>query len=145
MKLFHPLIGLAFMLSFFTITALAATTQYSPTGIAYISGGIGDEEVAALKRHQQAFNLHLLFSKGEVGEAVTNVNVSIYDTEGQLVFRLHESLPRLNIQLPPQRYAIVASLQGEKQSHLLTLEAGETKRVILNWKDESTESEAEPR
>jgi len=135
MKLYYSLSSLALLLSLSTHAALAASPLKSPQGISYIAGGIGVEEVAILKQQQKAFNLHLLFSKGEAGEAVTNVNVSIYDTEGLLVFRLLETLPRLNIQLPAGRYAIVASLLGEKQSNWFTLKEGETKRVILNWKD----------
>ncbi len=138
MKLYSSLVGLL-LLSLSANLTLAAPAQQTPQGIRYMAGGIGDEEVALLKQHQKAFNLHLLFSKGESGEAVPNVNVSIYNMEGKLVFRLLETLPRLNIQLPTGRYAIVASLLGEKQSHRFTLKEEETKRVILNWKDPSTD------
>ncbi|MCH9849550.1 MAG: hypothetical protein K0U18_06735 [Betaproteobacteria bacterium] len=47
----------------------------------------------------------------------------------------------MNIRLPADRYSIVATFNGEKQSHHFTLEDNEMKRVILNWKDANSAEE----
>jgi hypothetical protein len=112
----------------------AAEIKHSSKGFAYVTGGIGDEETTSLQQSQKQFNLHLLFSIGD-GEAATNVDVRIFDSKNQLIFRLLGASPRLNIRLPADTYGIVATLDGEKQSSRFTLEKNGTKRIILNWKD----------
>ena len=42
-------------------------TRTTPTGIAYMTGGIGEEEVAVMKPQAKKFTLNLLFSEGVVG------------------------------------------------------------------------------
>jgi len=134
MKPLFAFIGLALLLNISTSTAFAATIKHSSKGFAYTTGGIGDEDIAALKRNQKQFNLHLVFSIGD-GEAATNVDVRIFDKNKQLIYRLLGALPRLNIRLPADRYGIVATLNGKNQSHHFTLEEEKAKRVILHWKD----------
>jgi hypothetical protein len=143
MKQTYTLIKLTFLL-FLTIPLTHANTiTVSTNGIKYINSGIGEEEVNALKKTKNDFNLHLIFSAGESGEAITNVDVNIYDSQNQLVFKLNNALPRLNINLPSNAYAVVAHYQGQKQSHLFTLNETNAKKIILNWKDLGSENVAE--
>ncbi len=134
MKSLMAFVWLTLLLTLTTNLAFGTDIKHSSKGFAYITGGIGDEETDLLKQSQNQFNLHLLFSIGD-GEAATNVDVRIFDSNNQLIFRLLGALPRLNIRLPADSYGIVATLDGEKQSSRFTLEENRTKRVILNWKD----------
>lgn len=140
MKRLLALLVLTLMFSLTTISASAADIKHSSKGFAYMTGGIGEEETASLKRSQRQFNLHLVFSIGD-GEVATNVDVRIFDSTNKLIYRLLGASPRLNIRLPADRYGIVATFNGEKQSHHFTLEENESKRVILNWKDADSAEE----
>jgi len=139
MKRLLAFVWLPLLLILTTNSASAAEIKHSSKGFAYMTGGIGEEETDLLKQSQKQFNLHLVFSIGD-GEAATNVDVRIFDSTNQLIYRLLGASPRLNIRLPADRYSIVATFNGEKQSHHFTLEDNEMKQVILNWKDaDSTE------
>lgn len=134
MKRILSLIGLTLLFSLATNLAFATEIKHSSKGFAYMTGGIGEEETVALKQNQKQFNLHLVFSIGD-GEVATNVDVRIFDHDNQLIFRLLGASPRLNIRLPANHYGIVATLNGENQSHQFDLEDDKAKRIILNWKE----------
>jgi hypothetical protein len=110
-------------------------TVITPTGIAYMTGGIGEEEVAVMKPQAKKFTLNLLFSEGNVGRWVTDVNVNIYDEASHLVFRIVGSKNVLYVNLPAGTYTILANNNGNKLRHKVTLEDGVNQKVILNWKD----------
>ncbi|PPC86835.1 MAG: hypothetical protein CTY37_04950 [Methylotenera sp.] len=107
----------------------------SPTGIAYLSGGIGEEEVLAMRAQAKKFTLNLLFSEGTSGRWVTNVNVNIYNEQDERVFRIVGSKPMLYVNLPTGTYLILANNNGQKLRHKVSLEDNANKKVILNWKD----------
>ncbi|MBX9675615.1 MAG: hypothetical protein K2V71_03320 [Methylotenera sp.] len=111
----------------------------SPTGVAYLSGGIGEEEVLAMRAQAKKFTLNLLFSEGTSGRWVTNVNVNIYNEQGDRVFRIVGSKPMLYVNLPAGNYLILANNNGQKLRHKLSLEDNANKKVILNWKDTAEE------
>lgn len=107
----------------------------SPTGIAYLSGGIGEEEVLTMRAQAKKFTLNLLFSEGTSGRSVTNVNVNIYNEQDERVFRIVGSKPMLHVNLPAGTYLILANNNGQKLRHKVSLEDNANKKVILNWKE----------
>jgi hypothetical protein len=116
-------------------TAETPKVRNSAQGVAYITAGIGEEEVAAMKRQAKNFTLNLLFSEGVVGRWATNVNVNIYDEASNLMFRVVGAQPVLYVNLPAGTYTILANNNGNKLRHKVTLLDGENQKVILNWKD----------
>ena len=110
-------------------------TRNSPTGIAYMTGGIGEEEVAVMKPQAKKFTLNLLFSEGVVGRWVTDINVNIYDEASNLVFRIVGAKNVLYINLPAGTYTILANNAGNKLRQKVTLEANTNQKLVLNWKD----------
>ena len=107
----------------------------SPTGIAYMTGGIGEEEVAVMKHQAKNFTLNLLFSEGVVGRWVTDINVNIYDEASNLMFRIVGAKNVLYVNLPAGTYTILANNAGQKLRHKVTLEDNVNQKVVLNWKD----------
>ncbi|HSI25068.1 MAG TPA: hypothetical protein VK952_05555 [Methylotenera sp.] len=110
-------------------------TRTSPTGITYMTGGIGEEEVAVMKPQAKKFTLNLLFSEGMVGRWVTDINVNIYDEASKLVFRIVGAKNVLYVNMPAGTYTILANNNGNKLRHKVTLEANTNQKVVLNWKD----------
>lgn len=130
---FLVLAGLIFTSQF--AVAEAPKVRNSAQGVSYITAGIGEEEVAVMKRQAKNFTLNLLFSEGVVGRWATNVNVNIYDEASNLMFRVVGAQPMLYVNLPAGTYTILANNNGNKLRHKVTLIQGENQRVILNWKD----------
>ena len=110
--------------------------RLSKNGISYMTGGIGHEEVLEMRPHAKKFTLNLLFSEGDAGQSVTAVNVNIYNEQSELIFRLKGSKPVLYVNLPAGTYTILATNDGEKLRHKLTIEGNTNQKVILNWKNE---------
>jgi len=106
-------------------------------GIQYLTGGIGHEEVIEMRPHAKKFTLNLIFSEGEDGHSATAININIYNDKNELVFRLKGAKPMLYVNLPAGNYMILATNNGEKLRHQLTIASNANQKVILNWKEAS--------
>lgn len=113
----------------------ALTMKKSAQGVKFITGGISEDEVIALKPYIKQFNLRLIFSEGTSGRSATPVNVNIYDLDSKLVFRIAGAQPQLLVDLPAGTFTILASYNGEKLRHKFELGSEEFKKIILNWKN----------
>jgi hypothetical protein len=122
------------LLSNFALADLPKT-RTTASGISFMTGGIGEEEVAVMKPQAKKFTLNLLFSEGIVGRWVTDVNVNIYDEASNLVFRIVGAKNVLYVNLPAGTYTILANNAGNKLRHKVTLEADTNQKVVLNWKE----------
>ena len=125
--------------SYFTMPNLALADplriRNSAHGYKYVTAGIGEEEAAQMKRIAKNYTLNLLFSEGVVGRWAMDVNVNIYDEASNLMFRIVAAKPVLYVNLPAGTYTILASNNGNKLRHKVTLEADTNKKVVLNWKE----------
>ncbi len=111
------------------------------SGLRYITGGIGEEDAAQMKKIAKNYTLNLLFSEGTSGRWVTDVNVNIYNEQSESVFRIVGSKPMLYVNLPAGTYTILASNAGQRLRHKLSVEDGVNQKVILNWKDSLIEED----
>lgn len=116
-------------------------TRTTAKGVLFMTGGIGEEQKAEMKAHAKQFNLHLLFSEGTSGRAVTDLNVDIYSETDEQVFRVVNAKPLLYVQLPAGTYTILANNAGQRLRHKFTLVEGEPQKIILNWKDSLIEED----
>jgi len=112
----------------------------SKYGLNYMTGGVGHDEVLTMRPHAKKYTLNLLFSEGKSGQAVTEVNVNIYNEQGELIFRIKGAKPLLYVNLPAGNYMILATNNGVKLRHKISIEANTNQKVILNWKDEELDS-----
>ena len=110
-------------------------------GTPYMTGGIGEEDVAVMRSHAKQFTLNLLLSEGSSGRWVTDANVNIYDEASKLVFRIVGAKPMLYVNLPAGTYTILANNAGQKLRHKITIEDNVNQRIILNWKDSLIEED----
>ena len=121
--------------------AQPSKTLNTKNGMQYMTGGIGEEEVAVMRSHAKQFTLNLLFSEGTSGRSVTDANVNIYDEASNLVFRIVGAKPMLYVNLPAGTYTILANNAGQKLRHKITIEDNVNQRIILNWKDSLIEED----
>lgn len=143
LKNFIILIALAGTAVFQIAQATEQQVRTTKNGIQYLTGGIGHEEVVEMRSQAKKFTLNLIFSEGEDGELATTINVNIYNEKKELVFRLKGAKPMLYVNLPAGVYTILATNNGEKLRHQLTIDANTNQKIILNWKNTSTSNQIE--
>src|SRR5689334_24814397 len=81
-------------------------------GIAYLSGGIGQDESKAIQR-TAGYNLHMTFSVGTGNEYIPDVSVVIQKAPGQTVLTLNDAGPLVYVKLPAGKYTVIATRKGE--------------------------------
>ena len=81
--------------------------------VTYVSGGIGQEEAAAL-RHESNYPLALEFIRnGESGvEFLAGVSVTIKDSRGDVVLDAPSEGPLLLAKLPEGKYRVIAAAEN---------------------------------
>lgn len=126
-------IGLVFALCCSSLATRAL--EVSPAdgrGVKYLSGGVGDEELAAIASANQAYSLKLLFAE-KSGAYITNVKVSIVDKHGRIYLSNVDSGPYLLVNLAPATYKVTATYSGYSQEMAVTIKSGRQLSKILRW------------
>jgi hypothetical protein len=103
--------GIAGLLSGAAGVAWSAEQAAGRGEVAYLSGGIGDEDEARLMARQNEFNLKVLFTINE-GNYLANVNVGITDAKGNQVVQTVADGPYFMANLPAGQYTISATHEG---------------------------------
>lgn len=106
-------------------------------GISYITGGVGDEELAELIAQESNFNSRILLSSS-YGEYLSDVAVRFLDKKNVEVLRVMGAGPFLYVNLPPGSYKVeAASSSGEIQSKKINVSAkpSSTGKTVIIFKD----------
>jgi hypothetical protein len=109
--------------------------EHKQGDVAYLSGGIGEDEARAIESKAQDYPLTLEFlvKAQPRAEFTSDVKVKIEDHAGKVVLDTVSDGPFLLVRLPPGKYAITASLEGESQARHIRLVDKRPKRVIFEW------------
>ncbi len=112
------------------------TSVQTSDGISYITGGIGDEELAALKAQEDNYNAHLLLATVS-GEYMGDVALSFTDKGGNEVLKVDSAGPLFYVNLPAGAYNVEAtSRSGAVQKAKLTVGAKASKgKVVIRFKE----------
>lgn len=100
--------------------------------VSYVSGGIGDEEREEIRMREADFNLKLLFSERD-GSYLTGVDVELLNARGETVLDAKGTGPFLLARVPPGRYTLKASANGQVQQGKLTLNAKGNQQAVFRW------------
>ena len=113
--------------------ALPPEQQAGP--VAYISGGIGESEVAAMKAAEGRYPLSLLFVQNEAGRGayLADVGVEIRDSRGNKVLATTSQGPFLLARLPAGRYTVVASHDQVRRTQQVTVADPGHQRIVFSW------------
>ncbi|MBN3752215.1 carboxypeptidase regulatory-like domain-containing protein [Paraburkholderia sp. Tr-20389] len=101
-------------------------------GIAYVTGGVGVDEAAAMRAMADRYSMRARFTANG-GEFVSGVDVRILSTDGRLIFTATSDGPYLYAQVPPGRYRLVAKLNGLERSRSLDIPRRGGTFVSLTW------------
>lgn len=124
--------------------ALAATMPVQTAGdIRYVSGGIGSDEVAAIKEQAGDFSLVLEFAEraGKRERYIADVNVDISGARGAPVLNVRTDGPFLLVDLPAGSYKVSATYKGITQSRIIQVGNG---TAHAGWSWEAVGAEDEP-
>ncbi|NUT75059.1 carboxypeptidase regulatory-like domain-containing protein [Pseudomonas sp. C1C7] len=103
-------------------------------GIAYLSGGIGEDESKAIQQ-TTGYNLHMTFSTGPQNEYVPDVDVVVQKAPGQPVLTLNQAGPLVYAQLPPGKYTVVATRNGVERHDTANVGSGAARNLVFHWND----------
>lgn len=101
-------------------------------GVPHLSGGVGDEELAALRARKAEFNVQLLFAEKGSGSYVAGVKLDIRNAGGA-VLALDSAGPFVLAKLVPGRYWITAESGGKVQSRQFDVRKGQSRSANFYW------------
>ena len=139
MQVDHSRIAFAFAAGALSLVAsIAMPADHVVRGregaIAYLNGGVGKDERAAMDRVAGHYNLRLTFSERDDSEMVAGVHLRVLDESGHRVFALADAGPVTSLRLPPGRYEVVTTLAGRTERQDVVLAEGEKKVLGFHWK-----------
>ena len=114
--------------------ALAVYADTSGAGIAFVSGGFGEEERQEMDGLASRYNLRLTFATRGSGSYVGFVVVSIDDASGNLVYAEAQG-PLFFASLPAGAYQVTASLNGTGLVQRVTLGRSGYRELIFYFPD----------
>ena len=118
-----------------SVWAQIPQTQYSQ-GVSYITGGVGEEESAAILAEAKQWPLLLELSQLENGRGVWifGSQIKILNDKNSVVFDAKAEGPYMLINLTAGDYAIQASYQGVEQKRSISVKAGQSQKISIFWK-----------
>ena len=116
----------------FLAWAPLGNAQTPPGDLPYVSGGIGEEELAVLRLVRNDYNLHLLFAD-KAGTYLSGIDASIVDANGKTVLTVKDAGPFLYVRLPAGRYRIEASYAERMQRQDVELGGTAGRDKIFRW------------
>lgn len=134
-------VGLCLVGAMFGAASAMAQTDATPgeptvlkqNGIAYVSGGIGEDEVAAMKKMAAQYSLRVMVA-GQGGEYLSDVDVTIASAAGKQVFSARTDGPILLVRLPAGRYRVSATSGQASAAHAVVVPAHGTAQLDLHLK-----------
>jgi hypothetical protein len=110
-----------------------AQTQFQPQppalqaqqqgNIIFVSGGAGTEDRDALRQVESQYNLRLLFAARN-GDYLASIAVTLSDARGNAVLDTIAEGPIFYARVPPGRYRLTVSNQGQSQSRDISVGNG---------------------
>ena len=115
------------------------------SGRPFVSGGIGSDEVAALKLERNQYGLAILTAAKGTGAFLADIHIRITDAHASLLLETVMDGPWLLVDLPAGRYTIEATLDTRVQKSTLTLLGGTHQQATFYFDthDEVTPADAE--
>jgi hypothetical protein len=101
-------------------------------GIAYVTGGVGQDEAATLRGLAKGYSMRATFMTG-TGEYLSGVAVEVSRSDGTVVFAARSEGPYLFAQLPPGHYRVAATFDGTGRTRAILVPSRGSIRFTLVW------------
>lgn len=110
--------------------------------VAYLNGGIGQEESSEIRSKAGSFNLRLYLSEGKPGQSITNAQITVTDKNDNVKLNIADGGPMLFLHLENGRYKISAQYNGITILRNVVIANHRGTNVYLNWKNLEADTEA---
>jgi hypothetical protein len=100
--------------------------------IAYVSGGVGSDESAALKRAEHSWPLAMRFT-GPGADYLADVHVRIVGPHDADILKTDSRGPYMLVKLPPGRYTVHARYKDDDQTRQVTVGKAPGARADFHW------------
>lgn len=100
-------------------------------GISYLSGGIGDEEIAQMNAQEAQFNLHVVITN-DSGDFASNVVLNLKDAKGKTLVSINDAGPKLLVRLPAGHYTIETNAGGSVKTLAVNVPAKGTAKSQIH-------------
>mgnify|MGYP000992334735 CR=1 FL=1 len=144
MRISTSLGSFVLLVTIFVHVAFAQTVGALPEvrmsdGIEFLTGGIGSDESAAIKKVQEKWPLTLLFAISSGGHAIYAADVAarITNLDGKLVFHTRSDGPFLLVRLAPGKYIVEAKNAGITASRNFEIVNSKSTSVKMIWPDQT--------
>ncbi len=120
-------------LALLSASAQAELTEGRTTdGHRYVAGGIGTEEVDALRQEAPSFSLQLV-TAARSGAYLADTQVRIIGPGNNVVLDTHIDAPWLLVDLPAGHYTVQAAHGGKTVERRLAIAGGKPQRIVLQF------------
>jgi hypothetical protein len=116
-------------------SAVSATLPQPKTenGITYVSGGIGQDESAAMKSEAKDYPLSMVFSGGKHNAYLADIKVTIKDQADKVVLDTVSDGPIMLVKVPAGKYAVTAMKDGKTLHRTVQVRAKGDRQVHFHW------------
>ena len=115
--------------------AAPSSALLSGSTVPFISGGVGDESMAAITAQEKAFDLKL-FLVGQSGSYLSDVRVTITDQNGKGVLLTSSEGPVLLANLPSGNYTVKAQKNGQTIEQRVSIYRGKLTTTYFRFAGE---------
>jgi hypothetical protein len=123
-----------------TLPAVAADSNVSPAqgtqgNVSFVSGGVGEDEAAAMKSAAAGYPLELQFVQkaSPRDEFLADVTVRITDRSKNVVLDTVTTGPFLLAKLPSGTYQVEADHRGVMKRQTVDIRSGKHQRTVFVW------------
>jgi hypothetical protein len=104
--------------------------------VTYLTGGVGADESAAIKRAESEFPLSLEFVQAArpKAEYLADVHVTIKDQTGKVLLQTVSDGPFLLAKLPDGKYTVSAENNDQTKTQHVVLAANKPEHVVFEWR-----------
>jgi quercetin dioxygenase-like cupin family protein len=103
--------------------------------VPFISGGVGEESMAAITAREKLYDLKLLLV-GQSGSYLSDVRITITDQSGTGVLMTTSEGPVLLANLPNGTYRIKAQKNGQTLEQIASIRRGKLNTIIMRFNNE---------
>lgn len=108
-------------------------------GIHYVSGGVGSDQVTAMKAAAGDYSLMLTFATQPDGQYLSAIQIRIADQSDKTLIETTTDGPILLAKLDPGTYHLSANNRGALQEKTVLISAGHATQLTLYWSESLTD------
>lgn len=114
------------------LDARAYTTSQPGEGVAFITGGIGEEDRTRLRQQRNQYNLYVT-NAGSKGAYAGETGLTISDRDGETLLETMAG-PLFYVQLPPGEYVVEGERNGQNLQRRITVKQDRPSAIQFTWK-----------